>query len=108
MGHRHVDYGKDSKESDVRAISDIKAYVGHASESWEILLVEAGKVEALGTNEAFNDLQLAMSFMGIGGYPVHAFGRKYCRTAYKAWMAAGNVKIDEDCFPVREKENTRG
>lgn len=99
MGHRDVNYGKDSKESDARAILDIKAYVGAASETWEILLVEAGKVETTGTNEAFNDLQLAMSFCGIQGYPVHAFGRKYCPKAYRAWMKVGDIELDDDGFP---------
>ncbi len=67
---------------DERAIEDIKSYL--TEEQWKVLLGEARKVK---TGDGFQQLNIAMSFAGINGMPVHAFGRRYCLVGYRAWMA---------------------
>jgi hypothetical protein len=85
---------------DEAAIKDIKNYL--PVHVWEVLLVECGKAEQDGSAEAFQSLNLALSFAGIAGYPVHALGRKFCKTAYRAWMHSGSdpVQTDEAGYPL--------
>lgn len=90
----------DEAKNDADAVRDIKEYCNEAM--YEALLVETGKVAAIGTAAAFQDLNMAMGFCGIEGRPVHAWGRKYCLAAYRAWMHAGNVMTDEHGFRIKE------
>ena len=107
MSHYTRNYAefKTREEKDRQAILDIQEYVGRTSQAWEIILVECGKAEALGTAEAFQSINMALGmFVGVEGYPVHALGRKYCPTAYRAWMLSDvggkPVPLDDQNFPL--------
>lgn len=90
---------QDRKAKDAKAIDDIREYCW--PELWDALLVESGACRERGTAEAFQQLNIAMAFAGISGFPVHAWGRKHCLAAYRAWMADGKngVATDDQGFP---------
>ena len=102
MSHYDRHYHEpDRKVNDQNAIKDIREYA--TEKMMDLILVEAGKAEERGTAEAFNQLNIALSFCGIQGYPVHALGRTYCKAAYRAWMHDGDKPImtDEEGFPIK-------
>lgn len=84
----------DRKVNDEHAIRDIREYC--STKMWELILVETGRVKQLGTAAAFQELNTALAFCGIVGYPVHALGRTYCLDAYRAWMHDGDKPIMTD------------
>ena len=92
-----VDYSgiADRRQKDDKAIADIQSYLGE--KAWKVLLEEALKVQS---GNDFQQINIAMSFAGISGFPVHAFGRRYCLVGYREWMA----KPDEEgkSFPTDE------
>lgn len=101
MSHYNRYYNKpDRKQNDADAIEDARQYA--SKKMWDFILVEAGKVEAHGTAEAFQQLNFALGFCGIQGYPVQAIGRTFCKTAFRAWMHDGDdpVMTDEDGFAL--------
>lgn len=101
MGYNRSYKGYPSREAaDAAAIGDIKEYCSEAM--WETLLFEAGRAAERGTAEACKDMNIAMSFCGISGYPFHAFGRKYFLKAYRAWMHEDDAYVtDEQGFEIK-------
>jgi hypothetical protein len=106
MSHyeRHYNIIPTREGKDEQAIKDIKEYANE--EMWDLILVESGKVEQIGTAAAFQELNRALAFCGIQGYPVHALGRKFCKTAYRAWMHDGKdpIMTDEAGFPLMRED----
>lgn len=97
--------GPDRKENDKRAISDSKDWLSsHFKEGWDMweqILVLCGETNQVGTSDAFQSLNVQLSFVGIMGYPVHAIGRKYCPEAYRHWMTHdGYCELDSEGFQV--------
>jgi hypothetical protein len=88
----YKDLGRD--EADAKAIADIEEYCG--AKFYEVLLAETKVVEDIGTGEAFQQLNIAMAFAGIKGFPIHAWGRRKCLKAYRAWMADGEDGVETD------------
>ena len=89
MGYE-INYGQ---AKDARAIKDLLDYVGQ--DKFNRLCVLAGKGDV-------NVLNFGMSFAGVSGLPFHAFARKYCLEAYRAWMndGADPVMTDEQGFAL--------
>lgn len=97
---RNIKYdGPDRKVNDDKALKDIKQYLG--PKLYAVLLEESEKVEEYGTADAFQQLNYAMSFGGIEGYPVHAWGRRHTPKAYRKWMAEGGFQLDNDGFVLK-------
>lgn len=93
-----VDYSgiADRRQKDDKAIADIQSYLG--KKTWEVLLGESEKVQ---TGNDFQQINIAMSFAGISGFPVHAFGRRYCLVGYREWMMEGEDGIPVDAHGYR-------
>lgn len=105
MSHYERRYNNAEREvNDANAIQDIREYANQ--KMWELILVEAGRCKEEGTAKAFNQLNIALSFCGIQGYPVHALGRTYCLEAYRNWMHDGKspVMTDEKGYPIKQAE----
>lgn len=102
--HYTMNYSEisDRHERDAAAIADLQDYLGAA---WNKLLPELELVEADGTSAAFQRINVILGFCGASGYPIHALGRKYTPTAYRAWMADGGPAIDEEGFTIKETIN---
>jgi hypothetical protein len=102
MGHYTISYKNisDRKERDEKAIQDVWEY--SSDKMKEVILSGLSQVEQIGTAEAFKSMGVALNFAGINGYPVHALGRRYALTAYRAWMHDGNDPrmTDEEGFPL--------
>lgn len=97
MTHYNVDYSMlESEEEKIeKAIADIRDYCGSGAKGkklFETIVFECGRAEENGSSNAFHMLNIALSFAGIQGYPVHALGKRYCPTAYDAWMKDENYK----------------
>lgn len=80
---------------DARAIADIQDYL--TPKQWNTFLQIAG--DPASTADMIN---AAFGFVGISGYPFHAFCRHYMLTRYRDWMHAGDdaVQTDDDGFPI--------
>lgn len=80
-------------EADVKALADIQEYT--SPNQWEVIM-EA--VDDPTTTIA--QLNVYFGILGVSGYPVHAFFRKYRLADYRAWMAEGTPSIatDEEGF----------
>ncbi len=46
----------------------------------------------------FTYVACCLEFMGVSGYPVHAFGRAYALRQYRAWMHADGIRTDAQGF----------
>jgi hypothetical protein len=100
-----VDYSgiADRRKKDDKAIADIKSYLG--KKTWKVLLGESEKVQ---TGNDFQQINIGMFFAGISGFPVHAFGRRYCLVGYREWMATPNndgpgIATDEHGYRIEEE-----
>jgi hypothetical protein len=95
-----IDYkGLPRYVADDKAIDDIKNYC-HGSKAWEILREEADRAKSA---KDWKEIYIAMNLAGIEGYPAHAFGRRYCLTAYREWMHSKDeqpVTTDEQGFKL--------
>lgn len=85
-------------QADDKAIEDFKFFVG--DKTFNILREEADKGN-------WRDINNSCGFIGVKGYPVHAFGRRYCLTAYREWMHEGDdaVMTDEQGFKLKDEDN---
>ena len=97
--HTDIHYtSNDRAENDQRAIADLESYVGQNGVARLKLLAEAGSVV---------NLSLACAFAGITGYSFHAFARKYCLDAYRAWLLAGDsdgpIHTDVEGFIIKHE-----
>lgn len=77
--------------ADDKAIDDLKSYVG--DKPFAVLLQEADTINTDKDWQSFNNM---LGFIGVRGYPVHAFGRRYCLTAYREWMHSRNDPVPTD------------
>lgn len=104
MSHYNTSYKHlaTREEKDAQAIKDIKEYA--TEKMWDLILVECGRAQERGTAGAFQSINFALNFVGIQGYPIHAVGRSYCLTAYRAWMHDGDkpVMTDDKGFPIED------
>ena len=81
--HTEISYkGLPREDADKAAIQDIREWL--SQEAMETLVHTAGRATDA---QGFSAINFALSFAGVSGYPVHAFGRRYCLEAYRAWMA---------------------
>lgn len=90
MSHYNTDYkGLPRGEADKKAIQDIRDYL--SQEQWDCFMQGVGdpKMTIKGLNFAFG-------FVGVQGYPFHAFCRKYVLDKYRAWMASGDDPVQTD------------
>lgn len=108
MSHE-ISYARMSpKEADEKAIADIREYLG--PRAWAALLKEAEKANVYDVvNDGYDgwtQINHALAFCGVQGYPVHAFGRAYCLTSFKNWMRGGDdpVPVDEQGYPIATGE----
>lgn len=109
----YIEYNRidDKSMRDDKAIADIKSYLkGHNPNAWRVLLEEARKVR---TADDFQSINYAMSFAGIHGFPVHAFGRRYCLVGYREWMmrdadGAPGIPVDEHGYRIESVESVEG
>lgn len=102
-----VDYGREAKtreERDEAALRDIQEYC--SERQWGALMEMARQVrEGLLT---IDHIDRGMGIAGIGGYPFHAFCRKYCLEAYRTWMHTPDgdlraVQTDEQGFRLNDQ-----
>lgn len=96
---RYTKYEGSPEERDAKAIEDIRSWLGQ--ESWDTLMQLVGNPET-----TIPQLNFALSFAGVSGYPFHAFCRKYCLQPYREWMAAGedSIQTDERGHGIYDKE----
>jgi parvulin-like peptidyl-prolyl isomerase len=79
--HTYIKYdAEDPAVNDANALKDVKEYLG--ARRWKIVK-EAAKASA--TSKDVQNLNYAMAFAGITGFPFYAFCRKYCPKAYMEW-----------------------
>lgn len=91
--------GNSREELDASAVKDIKEYL--TEKQWDIMMQAVG-------GETWQTVSHCLAFAGVGGYPVHAFGRAYMRVEYRAWMASGAEPIYTDRFgyAIDDEEQT--
>lgn len=80
---------------DTKAIDDIREYLGE--ERWEIVLDML-----IDPKSRIDNINMALGFAGVAGFPFHALCRKYRLAQYREWMAAGSdgMNTDEMGFSV--------
>lgn len=66
------------KQKDAKAIKDIKDYI--APEQWDILMQLVGD-----KTMPLTQIDIALHFCGVQGFPIFAFMRKYRPEDYSAW-----------------------
>lgn len=95
-----INYKAPGVEADKKAVADAKVYLG---DTWAQLMYEMGRAAERGTAQAFQDINNALGFVGVQGYPVHALGRTYMLKAYREWMHGGDdpVMTDEKGFEIK-------
>lgn len=98
MTHYDVSYkGMSRAEADTKAIKDIQEYL--TPKQWEIFM---GMVANPDTT--IHTLNMSFGFVGVSGYPFHAFCRKYMFDKYVEWMTTGEdaVKLDAEGFTIKD------
>jgi len=86
------------EERDEQALKDIRGYL--SDKQWDALM------DCVKRGAKVPELNFYLSFMGIEGYPVHAFLRKYRLAEFRAWMHEDNldhglsIMTDEQGFPL--------
>ena len=94
---------EDRDQRDWAAIKDIKDYL--SEKQWDVFCEEARDTH---TAQDFQKINFYMGFVGIEGFPVHAFGRRYCLEAYRAWMMSSEggdpILVDEQGFLINLQE----
>lgn len=78
--HSTISY-KDEPNADEKAVADIREWC--SEEQW-LRLCEI-RDEVLNGNARFSFIVIALDFMGVRGFPVHAFGRTFCPVQWQAW-----------------------
>ena len=78
-------------QADDKAINDLQHYVG--DKAFIALREEADKIT---DKKGWGDINHSLAFIGVRGYPVHAFGRRYCLAAYRDWMHSGDDAVATD------------
>ena len=93
----YADIGNRAARDDA-AIADLRAYV--SADAFTFLVEYA---EGATLAEHIPPLRFALSTGGISGLPFHAFCRRYCLAAYRAWMHEGEdaIHTDEQGFPLQ-------
>lgn len=95
------------EEADAKAIEDIKDWMGRDEKGAErfLILVEVAN-EILQGKSPFGSLNMTMGFVGIQGFPFHAFARKYCLEPYREWMMDDSdpVMVDEKGYTIVTSE----
>jgi hypothetical protein len=88
------------EEKDAEAIKDIKEYL--SQEQWDAIMQGAGAVLQKAPGWDFQSINFMFGITGIDGFPVHAFGRRYCLEQYKQWMRSGDdaVPVDDQGFTI--------
>lgn len=87
-----------AQERDEAAYADVVIWCNEDSLRLLTELAELFDDGAATIQHMFMGLEMA----GIQGLPAHAFMRKHCLTAYRAWMASGDTPVatDEQGFPI--------
>lgn len=82
------------EEADAKALADIVEYLGQK---------KFDEITTWLSKAPFTTVNFVLSFLGIQGYPFHAYCRKYHLAAYREWMAGDDdpVPTDEQGFPRR-------
>jgi hypothetical protein len=96
--HYNINYnGLTRYQADEKAIEDIREYL--TVKQWDIIMQSVGQMNA-DKEKSFQAINFMLSFTGVQGYPVHAFGRRYCLKKYREWMASEPDPIitDEEGF----------
>lgn len=79
MTHYTMDYSELPEDQKIdKAIKDIEEYMGEKAWSKTMELVQDPQ-------NSCQALDFYLSMMGVKGYPVHAFMKRYRATDYQAW-----------------------
>lgn len=94
--HTIVDYSG-RNDADRAALIDTVRYIGGRRFR---KVIRAAKTHA----DPSRYVNMLLSFMGVSGYPYHAFCRRYCLQAYREWMAEDSdgpaIQTDPNGFPL--------
>lgn len=88
-----VRYEGSREAKDRAAMRDLKAYL--QSNQWDAIMTQI-------TRPDFQTVNILLSFTGVEGFPVHAFGRKYMLKQYRQWMLEGGIATDEYGYKIEE------
>lgn len=88
-------------QADDRALDDLKEWL--TDKNWQIFREEAEKVTDA---QGWITINNSFGFIGVQGYPVHAFGRRYCLIGYRDWMHSetdgGPIETDAQGFVIKD------
>lgn len=78
--HTTIDY-RNELNADEKAVADIRAWC--SDKQWSALCEMRDGV--LSGDTKFAMLAFALGFVGVSGFPVHAFGRTFCPIQWQDW-----------------------
>lgn len=76
--HSTINY---ADKTDDDAVADIRSWC--SDKQW-LALCEL-RDQVLAEKISFKTIAIALSFVGVQGFPVHAFGRTFCPTQWQDW-----------------------